>query len=284
MEQNTRLSISPDMRRVYKYFYFLPLVDNDTKTRINASWGKIDSSDYYFLHTMFSSRKLKVNLDDVAFLYNYLKFIQRVKDKNPSFNLEGTKVEESEKELWPFFQMMEKSDSMQRISFVLENKDEVNAPHKPIKIKSEYALKLIHLILKKSIIQDTGMQYLQNNLLAMKKNGSLDDFLKKRSGNRIDYTESVMRFFVTSLKKYFMTEVKAAGKRRVPYNILTGEILNRIGHLEEFKDDGRYNNLEDYYSKKVNSQNLDTIISKESKMIDDLFPPHFLIYFNRRLI
>ncbi len=269
------LAINPDLEKLFVYFPFLIQVKDETKIKMTA-WEKIDNSEYQYLYKVFSSRKLKVKLDDVGFIFNYLKFIYKV--SKSSFNTENELLDNGLKELWPFFQMIEQQKKLKRISIQTEDL-------KTVKITSEYALKLFFKIFEHSIKYLSGMSYTKKYLLEIQQNGYLNSILKRRPGNKIDYTETVLKQAVTMFKNYLIAETVTDGKKRISNHTIIGEILAHIGFIEVYDDDMKeYLTAAEYYNKMASYRDLEKGLKKTSKIKDELFPPHFLIQLNDNLI
>lgn len=275
MKTELQLTLNPDKEKIALFFPFFKEISDKSKVKITA-WEKIDNSDFQFLYELFLSKGLKVKLDDIGYIFNYLRFIYRVSKSN--FNTENEIMDNSLKELWPFFQMIEQQKRLRRISIQTETYDN-------IKITSEYTLKLFFKIFEHSVRSYSGMILAKNHLLEMEQNGYLDSLLKRRSGNKINYTETVLKQSVTMFKNYLKENTYSNSKKKVSMYTIIGKILVHIGFIEDFTyymDE--YLSPTDYYNKKARVRDIDITLKKTSRIKDELFPPHFLIELHDNLI
>jgi len=292
MEKEIQIPINPDKGRIYNYFPYLFISDEETKVKMAVSWEKIGFSDNKFLFELFKSRNLKIYLDDIGYIYNYLKFIYRV--KNSDFNLEAIKVEKATKELWPFFQMMKYHRGLSRISIVQEFDDKTEPRPQPVKIISEYALKLFYNIFEYAIRHQKGMVYAKDYLLELQKN----NILNKKSRNNIDHVGSVLKQSVTMFRNYLVAEIKSEvgdDKPKSAHSII-GEILAHIGFIDVYDEEVFENNRTDdekecnftsasaYYNTKGRDYDFDKQKTKTMTLEEDRFPPHYFIFLNNSLI
>jgi hypothetical protein len=290
MEKEIQVPINPNKVRIYEYFPYLSCVDEETKVKMAASWEKIDSSDNNFLFELFKSRKLTIHLDDIGYIYNYLKFIYRV--KNSDFNLEAIKVEKATKELWPFFQMMKYHRGLSRISIVREFDDKTEPRPQPVKISSEYALKLFYNIFEYAISNQKGMVYAKNYLLELQEN----NILNKKSRNKIDHVGSVLKQSVTMFRNYLEATLEVKDNKPKSVHSIIGEILARIGFIDVYDEEVFENNrTEDekecnytsasaYYNTKGRDYDFDIQKTKTLTLEEDKFSPHYFIFLNNSLI
>ncbi len=275
MKSETLLTLTPDKEKIALFFPHLKEIRKESKVKITA-WEKIDHSNFYFLFKLFSSRGLKVKLDDVGFIFNYLSFIHRV--SKSSFNTENEQMDNSLKELWPFFQMIEQQKKLRRFSIQTES-------YENIKITSDYALKLFFEIFEHSVKTILGMKYAKIHLLEMQQQGYLHSLLKRRPGNRMNYTENVLKQTVTMFKNYLINCTYSNSKEHVSMYTIIGQLLMRIGFIEEYTDNmNEYLSANEYYNKKARDHDMDIVLKKTSKIKDELFPPKFLIDLNNELI
>lgn len=292
MKQKVQLPLNPDMERVFKYFDLLKYVDDTTKKKMASSWGKIDSLDNQFLSEMFISKKLKVPLDDIGYIYNYFKFIYRV--KNSDFNLEANKVEKATRELWPFFQLMRYHRGLTRISIVREFDNKTEPRPRPVKITSEYALKLFYNIFEHAIMTQSGMVHARKYLLELEEN----NLLNKNSRKKIDLVGSVLKQSVTMFKNYLVAETSLEvgdDKPKSAHSII-GEILAHIGFIDVYDEEVFENNKADdekennytsesaYYNSKGRDYDFEIQKTKTMSLEEDRFLPHYFIFLNDSLI
>ena len=217
MTTEIQLTLNPNKEKIALYLPFFQVIEREVKIKMTA-WEKINESEYKFLENLFKSRGVKVKLDDVAYIYNYLKFIFKVSKSD--FNNENALMDESLKELWPFFQMMERKEKLKRISIQTED-------NKTVKFISERSLALFYEIFRYSIKELSGMRKAKKYLLQLKKQGHLNDILKRRSGNKIDYTKTVLKQSVTMFKNYLEKETVTDGNKPISKHTIIGEILAR---------------------------------------------------------
>ncbi|UBM62785.1 hypothetical protein LA303_02110 [Candidatus Sulfidibacterium hydrothermale] len=298
-----KISIQPDMGNIYKFFpcflnaieYIREKTNDDEANKFQAkmarSWGQIDSSEYEFLSKLFTSRKIKVSLDDVGYIYNYLKFIYRV--KNSTFNDENEELDKSLKELWSFFQIMEKQKEIIRISIQTKDyetiktqtEEKIIETTKNIRLKSKKSLDFFDEIFRYSIKHLSGMVYTKNYLLAMQYYGYLDSILKKRPGNKIDYAGTVLIQAVTSFKNYLNDKmvVEEESKHKSKYTII-GEILEHIGFIKSYFEQENYMSPAEYHLNKAKNSDYDEVRTTRAKIEEERFIPEYFILLNNSLI
>ncbi len=297
MATDISLPINPNLIKLADCFPFLINVDGILKREMTA-WEKIDNSDFQFLSNLLKSKGIKVNLDDVCFVFNYFKFIYRVSKSD--FN-KGTEMEDKYlKELWPFFQLLKQKEKLKKISFQMKcdelvSEDE-NFPDetkivpktKTIKFTTEYSIQLFLDIFEHSIkpgYGQSGMIHAKTYLTNMERIGKLDSILKKRPGNKTNYTQTIIKQTVTMFKYYLKKNADFTKNEENSIYAVIGKILAHIGLIPPYSEDSdKYNSAADYYGKKTIYLDLDHSLTKTTKIADELFYPVHFIFLNKNLI
>ena len=273
MNKATPLSINPNKTRIYKHFPFFLDLDDKTNNKINA-WNKIDKADFDFLTDVFTKRKMKIDLNDVSFIFNYFMFLFDV--SKTKFHEECDLLDKMVKELWPLIDEINNKKPLLQVSF--QTKDYPN-----IKIVSDPALKSLEKILKDAFYEEPFWQTTFIYLKYLKETNELDSFLKKKPGNKINCTETVIKQSATLFKKYLIDNCVREDKKYTSYHSVIGEIFEYIGLIEPLNEN-LIRKKSEYYITKAQYLDLDLVAKRTSNTMNDLFPPHFLIILNETLI
>jgi len=277
MSQDNILSINPNKQKIYKWFFPLPLLDDETKIKISA-WEKIPESDYQFLKDIFLKRNMKVSLDDVSFIFNYFKFLKTVPVNE--FNSDCENLDKALIQMWPLIQALKNDKQFLRIFIQLN----VNGVPEDIEISSDKLLLTFTEVFKGALRSDKFWKRIQQQLSYYEETNQIQSFIKGRTGNRINYVKTVIQQSVTMLKGYLKEFDIVENTRPHSVHTIIGEILEKVGIIDTYANQTHYKTESEYLRKKAYDLDMDNACGRTPNLFDEMFPPHFLIQLNKDII
>jgi len=276
MPQNNILSITPIKQKIYKHFWFLPLLDEDTITKINAAWEKIPESDYQILKEIFVKKNMKVSLDDISYIFNYLKFLKTVSISG--FNLTVEDLKKAFIQMWPLLQAIKKDKDFIKILIQVKGVPEI------IEISSDNFLKTFKGVFKGAFQGYKFWKITKQYLEYLEENNLIQSILKGRTGNKTDYVKTVVQRSVKLFKDYLDEFGIVEGTRKPSVYTIIGEILEKVGLIDTYASQTHYKSQTEYYKTKAHDLDLVNAAKKSQSLLNEMYPPWILIQINKELI
>lgn len=278
MSQDKILTICPKKQNIYKGFWFLPLLDGDTRTKI-STWEKITESDYQFLRDVLVKRKMKACLDDVSYIFNYFKFLKTVSVNG--FSSECDDFDEAAKQLWSLIQLLKNNKQLYKISFQVKGESRI------VEISSDKLLLSFIEVFKGAFqrfnywkITKQYLEYLED----FEDKNLIQSFIKGRTGNKPDCVNTVLQQSVTMFKAYLLEFAKDENKKPISVYTIIGEVLEKVELIDTYASQPHYKTQTEYYRKKAYDLDMNNALKKTQNLLGEMFPPHFLIKLNEKLI
>ncbi len=275
--QNIILQITPKKQKIYKWFWYFipPFLDGNTITKINA-WEKIPESDYQFLREVFVKKNMKVSLDDVSYIFNYLKFLKTVSTNG--FNLTIEDLKEASIQLLPLLQAIKEDKDFFKISIQVKGVPEV------IEISSDNLLKSFKGVFKGGFQGYKFWKRTKQYLEGLEEKNLIQSTSKRRTGNKTDYVKTVVRQSVGSFKGYLNEFGIVEGTRKSSVYTIIGEVLEKVGLIDPYANQTHYRNQTDYYRRKAYDLDVANAGKKTQSLVREMYPPWILIQINEKLI